>query len=195
MKKLFLALLFVPLLLTGCGGSNNPEPAPVEHYIDVGINEVTLIEGNQFEIPIEVIKPTIIICRSNNEEVASVTHEGVITANKEGETSITISGGQDRFIVFVTVLAETSVDSLSIVMPKNEFTLKVDDEYELPLTMKYGKEEVKEPVLSYEYEYENIVSIEGLTVTALAAGTTKVVVTASLDELKVSEIFTVTVYQ
>ena len=97
--------------------------------------------------------------------------------------------------MFVTVLKETSKSSLSIDMPKDEFTLKVDDEYELPLTVKYGLEAVKEPRLSYEYEVEEIVSITNLTVTALNAGTTKVVVTASYDDLEVSEIFTITVYQ
>ena len=196
MKRLFLTLLFIPSLLTGCGCSQDPVvPPAVEHYINVPTNTVTLTEGNEFTIPIEVIKPTIITCRSNDEEIATVTHEGLITAIKEGETTITISGGQDRFIVFVTVLAEPTKSSLSIVMPKKEFTLKVDDEFELPLTVKYGAEEVKEPVLTYVYEVEDIVSITDLTVTALAEGTTKVVVTASYDDLEVKEIFTITVYQ
>ena len=194
MKKLFLTLLFIPALLTGCG-NDTPVTPVAEHCIDVGINEVTLFEGDEFQVPIEVIKPAIIICRSNNEEVAIVNHEGLITAVKEGETSISISGGADRYLVFVTVLKETSKSSLTIDMPKDEFTLKVDDEYELPLVVKYGLEEVKEPRLSYEYEVEDIVSINDLTVTALTEGTTKVVVTASYDDLEVKEIFTITVYQ
>lgn len=195
MKKLFLTLLFIPALLTGCGGNDSPVIPQAEHCIDVNINEVALIEGDQFQIPIEVVKPAIIICRSNNEEVATVTHEGLVTAIKEGETSISISGGADRYLVFVTVLKETSKSSLSIDMPKDEFTLKVGDEYELPLTVKYGLETVKEPRLSYEYEVEEIVSITNLTVTAINVGITKVVVTASYDDLEVSEIFTITVYQ
>lgn len=195
MKKLFLSLLLIPFLLTGCGGSNSSGHKNTEPSINVGINQVSLVEGDQFEIPIEVFKPSIIVCRSNNEEIATVTHEGIITAIKEGETSISISGGQDRFIVFVTVLADTARNSLSIVMPKDEYTLKVDDEYKLPLTVKYGASTVSEPTISFEYEVEDIISISGLTVTALSEGTTKVVVTASYNQLEVSEIFTVTVYQ
>ena len=194
MKKLFLSLLFIPALLTGCG--ENSTPAPVaEHCINVGINEVTLYEGDDFQIPIEVIKPAIIICRSNNEEIATVNHEGLINAISAGETSISISGGADRYLIFVTVIKETSKSSLSINMPKNEFTLEVGDEYELPLKVKYGLEEIEEPRLSYEYEVEDIISISNLTISAINAGTTKVVVTASYDDLEISEIFTVTVYQ
>ena len=194
MKKLFLTLLFIPALLTGCGGNSTPTPV-AEHCINVGINEVTLYEGDDFQIPIEVIKPAIIICRSNNEEIATVNHEGLINAISEGETSISISGGADRYLIFVTVLKETSKSSLSIDMPKKEFTLEVGDEYELPLKVKYGLEEIKEPRLSYEYEVEDIISIANLTISTLNVGYTKVVVTASYDDLEISEIFTVTVYQ
>lgn len=194
MKKLFLSLLFIPALLTGCGENSTPTPV-AEHCINVGINEVTLYEGDDFQIPIEVIKPAIIICRSNNEEIATVNHEGLINAISEGETSISISGGADRYLIFVTVLKETSKSSLSIDMPKNEFTLEVGDEYELPLKVKYGLEEIKEPRLSYEYEIADIISITNYTISTLNVGYTKVVVTASYDDLEISEIFTVTVYQ
>lgn len=194
MKKLLLAILSIPcLLLGGCNKSSKVDP-PVEHSIDVSINEVSITEGEQYTIPIEIIKQTIVVCRSNDEEIATVTRDGVITAIKEGETTISISGGQDHFIVFVTVLAEVAQDSLQIVMPKQSFTLEKNDEFVLPLVVKYGNKEIKDPNLSYEYENEGIVSISSLTVTALKEGTTKCVVTATYEELSVSEIFTITVY-
>lgn len=195
MKKFFLTLLFIPFLLGGCG-SDNPGggDTPVEHSIDVPISEVSIIEGHEFQIPIEVLKPTIVVCRSNNEEIATVTHNGLVTGVKEGETTINISGGQDHFIVFVTVLEETSKASLQITMPKYNFTLKAGDKYNLPITVKYGSSVIKDPALSYEFEKEGIVSISELTVTALLAGTTKCVVTALYNELEVSELFTLTVY-
>ena len=194
MKRLFLALLSLPcLLLGGCNKSSGGEKE-IEHSINVPINEVSLVEGHQFTIPIEIIKQTIVVCRSNDEEIATVTREGVITAIKEGETSISISGGQDHFIVFVTVFAESASDSLQIVMPKYDFTVQKGDTYTLPISVRYGNEEIDEAQLTYEYEVDNIISISSLTLTALNEGTTKCVVTASYDELEVSEIFTVTVY-
>lgn len=194
MKRFFLAISLIPFLLSGCGGSSDSSEPVVEHSINVPINDVSLVEGSQFEIPIEIIKKTIVICKSNNEEIVTVSRDGVITALKEGETTISVSGGQDHFIVFVTVLPDTAKSSLQIVMPKNEFTLEIGDEYVLPLTVKYGNEVVNNPLLSYTYEVENIVSISSLIMTAKNEGTTKCVVTASLDELEVSESFTVTVY-
>lgn len=194
MKRLFLAILSIPCLLLGGCGKSSGENKPVEHSINVPIDEVSLEEGNQFTIPIEIIKQTIVVCRSNDEEVATVTREGVITAIKEGETTISISGGQDHFTVFVTVLAKTAEDSLQIFMPKYDFTLAKNDVYTLPISVRYGNEEVNNPTLSYIYETEGIISISSLTLTALNKGTTKCVVTASYNGLEASEIFNVTVY-
>ena len=195
MKKLLLTLLFIPFLLGGCHKSGSSVPVSEEHTINVPVNEVTLTEGEQYQVPIEVIKKSIIICRSNNEEVATITHDGLITAVKEGETTVSISAGQDNFIVFVTVLPKTAEDSLQIVMVKNDFVMQVDDTFVLPISVKYGNVEVSNPTLSYVFEEENIVSINNLTVTALKEGTTKCVVTASYEQLEASEIFTITVYQ
>ena len=194
MKRLFLALLFIPLLLGGCGSNNSGGESQIEHNINVPISEVLIVEGKEFQIPIEILKQTIVVCRSNNEEIATVTHSGLVTAIKEGETTINISGGQDHFIVFVTVLPDSAKDSLQITMPKYDFTLKVDDEYELPITVKYGNNVIEDAALTYEYEIDNIISIENLTITALNSGTTNCVVTASYNELEVSELFTITVY-
>ena len=195
MKRFLLSLLLIPFLLGGC--NQNPSSGETEqeqHSINVPINEVSLTEGQQFEIPIEIITPTSIIYRSNDEEIATVSRQGVITAIKEGETTISITGGKDRFLLFVTVLADMAKSSLQIVMPKTNFILAKDDEYVLPLTVKYAGEEVENPVLSYEYENEGIVTISSLTVTALNVGTTKCVVTATFEELEISEMLSITVY-
>ncbi len=194
MKRLLLAILSLPcLVLGGCNKSPSVEP-PIEHSINVPITEVSILKGDQYTIPIEIIKQTIVVCRSNDEEVATVTREGVITAIKEGETTISISGGQDHFTVFVTVLERTAEDSLQIYMPKYDFTLAKNDTYILPISVRYGNEEVSDATFTYVYEVEGIVSISSITLTALKEGTTKCVLTATYNNLEASEIFTVTVY-
>ena len=193
MKRLLLAVFLIPFLLGGCnqqGGGSSPG----EHYINVPINDVSLIEGEEFEIPVEIIKTTIVTYRSNNDDIATVSRTGVITAIKEGETTINISGGGDHFIVFVTVYPQTAKDSLQIVMVKDSFTVAKDDTFILPITVKYGNEVIKEPTLSYEYEHEGVVLIEDLTLIAKAVGTTKCLITATYGDLEVDDIFTVTVY-
>lgn len=197
MKKSLLMLLLIPFLLGGCNKknkSNSEEETQDVQYIDVSVTEISLHEGEQFQIPIEILKKTIVICQSNDENIATVTHDGLVTATGQGETTITISGGKNRFIIFVTVAPELAKDSLQIVMVKEEFTIQVGDEYILPITVKYGNEVVASPTLSYTYETEGIVSIAGLTVTGVAAGSTKCVVLASYNEMTTSSSFTITVY-
>ena len=85
-------------------------------------------------------------------------------------------------------------DSLQIVLTKESFTLEVGDEYALPLTVKMGNEIIDYPTLSYAFSDNTIVSIQGTMVTALKAGTTSCVVTASYQEQEVSKGFTISVY-
>ena len=209
-KKLFLTLIF-PLLLSGCSfglfkkkdsnssqdsGQDSGEvtPEPTGHSINVIDTEISIEVGLQYQINIVELKKTIIICQSSNEEIASVTQDGLVSALTPGEATISISGGQDRFNVFVTVLPPEAKDSLQIVMVKQSFTLSLGDEYTLPLTVKLGNQVIEDASLTYEYETEGVVSILGLDVTALAVGTTKCVVSASYSDMKTSSSFVVSVY-
>ena len=60
--------------------------------------------------------------------------------------------------------------------------------------VKYGNQIVHNYTISYLYENEGIVSISNLVMTALSAGTTRVVATATYIDFEVSESFIVTVY-
>ena len=198
MKKLLLALLLVPLLLTGCnkkdqnsGGSGTV----TEQYIHVPVNEITLMEEKTYQIETEIIKTgTIVFYSSDDEEIASVSDDGLVTAVKEGETTINVRGGRDSYVIFVTVTPYQAEESLRIVLQKESFVLEVGDEYILPLTVKLGNEVIENPVLSYSYENDGIVSIEGTIVNALSAGTTKCVATATYENKEVSKSFSITVY-
>lgn len=193
MKRLFFLTLLVPFILGGCNKSN--QTSEQEQYINVQVNELTLEEEEQYQIVTDIIKKgTIVFYSSSNEEVASVTDEGLITAHQQGNAIINVRGGKDTYSIFVTVVPFQAKDSLQIVLLKEEFTLAVNDEYLLPLTVKYGNEEIKDPTLTYIYETEGIVSINSLLVTALSVGETRCVVTASYQQKEVSKSFKVTVY-
>ncbi len=202
MKKLFLSLMLVPLMLGGCNWfkkdkNKEPEEEQVveeEQYISVAETELSLKIGEQYQLQITQIKKTIIICQSNNDAVATVTQSGLVTAVAPGETTISVTGGKDRYVIFITVLPPEAKDSLQIVMVKSTFTIAMGDEYALPFTVKLGHSVVENPNLSYTYETSGIVSITGLNVTTQSAGTTKCVVTASYNEYTTSSSFTITVY-
>ena len=198
MRKVLLPLLAIPFILLGCnkqsGGGNKPAPTP-EQYINVEVNQITLEVEETYQIVTEVLVPdTIVFYSTNNKNVATVTEDGLVTAVAAGETSINIRGGRDYYSLFVTVTPYQAKDSLQITLTKKNFTLSVDDEFVLPLQVKYGNEVIDNYTISYLYENNNIVSISNLVMTALAAGTTKVVATATYNDQEASESFTVTVY-
>lgn len=191
MKKLFLSLLLVPFLLGGCKKSTTPSI----QYIQVDITELTLMEDDTYQIETTIVKEgTIVFYSSANDSVASVTDEGLITALKAGETTITVRGGKDSYNIFVTVNPFQAHDSLQIVMEKESYTLEVDDEYYLPLQVKKGNQVINDASLNYTIENPAVASISGLLIKALSVGTTKCVVTASYEEEVVSKGFSITVY-
>ena len=197
MRKVLLPLLAVPFILLGCNqqsGGNKPTPAP-EQYINVAVNQVTLEIEEQYQIVTEILVPnTIVFYSTNNDKVATVTDDGLISAVGVGETSINIRGGKDYYSLFVAVTPYQARDSLQISISKKSFTLEVEDEFALPLVVKYGNQIVHNYTISYLYENEGIVSISNLVMTALSAGTTRVVATATYLDFEVSESFVVTVY-
>lgn len=194
MKKLLLLAFIIPFILGGCNGSQN-NPKESEQYINVPVNQITLEEEQQYQIETEIIKKgTIVFYSSNNEEVASVNDDGLITAKQAGEATINIRGGRDIYSVFVTVIPYQAHDSLQIVLEKESFTIEVEDKFLLPLTVKHGNDVIENPSLTYTYQNKDIISISDLVVTGLSVGTTKCIVTASYNQEEVSKSFTVTVY-
>ena len=197
MRKVLLPLLVIPFILFGCNkqsGGNKPVPLP-EQYINVEVNQITLEVEESYQIETEVlVENTIVFYSSNNKNIATVTEDGLVTAIMPGETSINIRGGRDYYSVFVTVIPYQAKDTLQITLTKKSFTLSVNDEFVLPLQVKYGNGVISDYSISYLYENNNVVSITGLNMRALAAGTTRVVATATYQDLEVSESFVVTVY-
>lgn len=197
MKKLLLALFTLPFILLGCNktsGGHKPAPTP-EQYINVAVSQVTLEELETYQIETEIlVANTIVFYSSNNNNVATVTDDGLVTAVAPGETSINIRGGKDYYSVFITVTTYQAKDSLQITLSKKSFALEVDDTFVLPLSVKFGNEVVNDYTISYLYENDGIVSIADKVMTALAIGTTRVVATATYNNQTASESFTVTVY-
>ena len=194
MKKLLLTLLLVPFLF-GCKGKETSSVVPSEQYINVQVEELTLMEDDTYQIETEIIKAgTIVFYSSMDESVATVSDTGLVTAVKEGTTDIVVRGGKDTFNIYIEVLPYQAKDSLQIVLQKESFTLAVGDEYLLPLEVKIGNEVINNAELSFEISDAAVASINGLTVTALNIGTTNCLVTARYGQEEVSKGFSIVVY-
>ena len=194
MKKVLLALLVMPFLL-GCQNNQKASSAPAEQYIQVDVEDLTLMEDETYQIETTVVRTgTIVFYSSADESVATVSDTGLITAVKQGNTVITVRGGKDTYSIYLEVLPFQAKDSLQIVLDKDSFTLALNDQYLLPLEVKLGNEVINDATLSFDFENDAIVSISGLTLTALSAGTTKCLVTASYQQEEVSKGFSITVY-
>ena len=194
MKKLFVTLLIVPFLF-GCKNKKN-NVVPAEQYIKVSVEELSLMEDDTYQINTEIVKSgTIVFYSSADESIATVSESGLISAIKQGETSITIRGGKDTYTIFLEVLPYQAKDSLQIVLPKDSYVLAVNDTYTLPLEIKVGNAPVNDVVPSFSFENENIASIdEDFLITAKAIGSTKCLIAASYQQQVVNKSFTVIVY-
>ena len=196
MRKILLFTLLIPFILGGCNNKNS-NPKEGEQYINVLVNQITLEEEQQYQIQTEIIKKgTIVFYSSNNEEVASVSDDGLVTAKKEGEATINIRGGRDTYSLFVTVVPYQAHDSLQIILEKDTFTIGVGDNYVLPLAVKYGNDVIENPNLTITPEVSDIIKISDLdlSITGKSVGTTRCLVTASYNQEEASKIFTVIVY-
>ena len=194
MKKRLLALLLIPFLL-GCKNKGNSSVPHSEQYINVPVEELTLMEDDTYQIETEIIKAgTIVFYSSMNEEIVTVNDSGLVTALHAGTTDIVVRGGKDTFNIYVEVLPFQAKDSLQIVLDKDSFTLGVGEDYLLPLKVMVGNTVINDAELTFGVSDPAIASISGLTVTALSAGTTKCLATAKYGQEEVSKGFNITVY-
>ena len=194
MKKRLLALLLIPFLL-GCKNKGNSSVPPSEQYINVPVEELTLMEDDTYQIETEIIKAgTIVFYSSMNEEIVTVNDSGLVTALHAGTTDIVVRGGKDTFNIYVEVLPFQAKDSLQIVLDKDSFTLGVGEDYLLPLKVMVGNTVINDAELTFGVSDPAIASISGLTITALSAGTAKCVATAKYGQEEVSTGFNITVY-
>lgn len=157
-----------------------PETVPCTD-LTLGTDEVTLkAKDEQYTLSVSVLPEGTtdeITFNSENDAIATVTQEGVITAVTSGETTITVTCGEvtKQCKVICAFNAETGESyvapyrlnkkSVTIALNINEkFTLKFID--------------AKGTIIPVEYVIENpeFCSMEGNTVTAVAKGRTNITV-------------------
>ena len=56
MKKLLLSLLLIPFLLVGCKNNGKKSETKTDQYINVVVDEVSIMEEETYQIQTEIIK-------------------------------------------------------------------------------------------------------------------------------------------
>ena len=112
-----------------------------------------------------------LIWRSDNEEVATVDKNGVVTAVNKGEANITLTAGNVSATCKVTVVIPATAITL-------DETATIEKGETLELKAKVTPEDTTDKLV-WTSEDENVATVdENGVVTAVAVGTTKITVTA-----------------
>ena len=130
---------------------------------------------------------------SNDETVATVDVDGIITGAKIGSAVIkaTTNTGKTALIA-VTILDNTMIATPYIKLSKTSVYLSVSDEYPLSAELLY-KGETVDCTLSWESDNPAVASVENGIITAVGVGTAKLTVSAVYEGKTVMSIARVTV--
>lgn len=206
MKFLRLLLLPISLLFVLSGCSNN-KSSSVEPSNDEPINLISLSE-NYISLPEErshqltatidsSLNRYLKFWSSENEDVATIDDNGMVTAVKKGNTIVVLQVGQYFARCAVEVTDYLPNDALSCVFSKDNYNLNVSDEYVLKPIIKFGEEVITEYQLSFESSDSNVATylVENSSIKAIGEGKCDILFTITYLTYSVKELIYVNVYE
>lgn len=186
-KIAFIAIIFCVLLIIivlvakGCSNSNNKDrnhDYSGTAAIVISHKNLTLEVGEQVNLNADVLNTKeanpVVIWMSDDTEIADVTDDGVVTANKEGSTIIRASYGdiQEECSIVVTSNA-SEIQSIKIV--QGNFTLKKGEG--TLLQIETSPENAKTENLIYSTDDSSVATVSDIGyVNGIDVGTTTITV-------------------
>ena len=161
-------------------------------------NEITLAIGDSVQAEIETSKKNIFVFWSiRDENLATVSNDGVITALAEGETICYAEFAGERAMCLVKIVAPQAKPLLSISLPYAEefVTLYVGDSLSINVDVKLGDSVVNNAQVEYEIAQTDIAYMEGDKVVGEKAGTTTILIHATYENQNATAILTVNVVE
>lgn len=199
MKRILYCLLAALLCLfcfSACGEEENPDQSSAtENTIEFVQNQITLSVGESVQAEVTTSKKNVFVFWSiRDEDIASVSDDGVITALAEGQTICYAEFGGVKAICQINVLPKSAQPLLSVTVPyPNELTLYKGGTLALKPSVKLGDDTVEGAQISYVLTGVDIVKVEDGVVTALCVGTATISIQASYNNQTASLLLTVTV--
>lgn len=194
-KKLLLPLISLLGLsiLSGCN-KTKPEEEFVSPEISLSEAKINISEGSTFQLTATTSETSMIVYWfTRDNDIATVSNDGLVTALKAGNTICYAQVGKNTAMCSVNVTPYEPDEALYVTSTQTEIELDVGDEYLLPLTVTYGKQEVTDYTVRAEVKDETICSYSSNSITALKAGNTTVLVTVNYLDNMDQLLFTITV--
>ena len=199
MKRILYCLLAALLCLfcfSACGEEENPDQSSAtENTIEFVQNQITLSVGESVQAEVTTSKKNVFVFWSiRDEDIASVSDDGVITALAEGQTICYAEFGGVKAICQINVLPKSAQPLLSVTVPyPNELTLYTGGTLALKPSVKLGDDTVEGAQISYVLTGVDVVKVEDGVITALCVGTATIAIQASYNNQTASLLLTVTV--
>ena len=181
---LILAVLSCLLCLMGCtddGETSSSSSEVKQSNIEFAQNEITLSVGDSVQAEVITSKNNVYVFWSiRDENIATISESGVITALTEGQTICYASFGGETVMCLVKVTAVSAKPMLSISLPyPQEITLYVGDTLDLRGVAKLGDTILESVEVAYSTSSEAVVSLSGGKLTACTAGVATVTLSAA----------------
>ena len=184
MKKylcLFATLAFVSVLLLGC---TEKETQVEVSSVSLNTPTIEMVEGETFTLVATVLPKDAeydgVIWASSNASVASV-NSGIVSALKEGTSTITASAGEKSATCSVKVSAKT-IAVTSITLDKTSLSMQVGETETITATVK--PDDATDKTVAWSSSDESVVKVDNGKVIAINTGQAKI--TAAVGNIATS---------
>lgn len=202
--RLFLLPFFLLLVFSGCSNGYQPisrlgEVEPT-NLVTLSTTSISLPEERDYQLEATIdhsLNRYLKFWSSDNEDVATVSDSGLVSAVKKGSTVITLQVGKyfARCAVEVTDYLPYAV--LSIHLKKSVYSLNVNDSFKLDPVVKLGNEVISSGyTVASDSSDPNIASFnnETLSISANSQGKCDILLTFTYLSYSVKELIYVNVY-
>ena len=147
-------------------------------------NEVTIPIGESVQVEVETTKKNVFIFWSiRDENLATVSDDGVITALAEGQTICYAEFAGERVMCLVKIVSSQAKPLLSISVPYEgeSVTLYVGDSLAINAIVRLGDSVVTDAQVEYEITQTDIVQVEGNKMVGKKVGEATVLIRATYE--------------
>ena len=203
MKRLLCVIMALMCLLCffSCGKGKEDRSSSSEEKngaIAFVQNEITISIGESVQLEVETTKKNVFIFWSiRDENLATVSDDGVITALAEGQTICYAEFAGERVMCLVKIVSPQAMPLLSISVPYEgeSVTLYVGDSLAINEIVRLGDSVVTDAQVEYEITQTDIVQVEGNKMVGKKVGEATVLIRATYENQVASLTLTVKVVE